>query len=393
MALARLLWRADLDTGKFTAGTQRMAKGTDDVGTSVANVGQRMAGWVAAGGAALAVITQISDALDMAADRAERLERSLDLAQGGATAGGRELRDQLLGLEFTPEIATSAAATVIGRTPFEMGSQEQAAAANTAAQYERAGGDSNELFRLAHAFGISDDVNAIGDLANLAFAGAGAQNAGLNEVVTGALSLAPSASQMGLSARETLQLSLDAEKAGFSPSALNLPLQSALTRQAEGGGPARDHLLDIEEQIRNADTEEEALAIAAPVYGSRGALLIVRGIRGGGFGFGDEALSDAHLEGALGLGAIEATTEERREAASADDNALSGLIRNVVPDTVERNMIRLQDSWGGGPRQSNEVVVIIQDSTRRGVEASQATVDDERDGRTAGTVGTQPPPR
>jgi len=380
MAFRTLGYRFRADGSQFEATTRRM-------GQSVDGVAAKIRGWQSALTGTVAALAGVLAAIDEIADRAESVERALDLGQGGATDEGRALVAGLQGAGFTTEIATSAAAATLGRTGFAAGSLEQRYAAQIAASFERAGGDAGDLYRTADIFGITDDIHALTEFAQLSFAGAGAQDASLREIVAGVRALAPAATQLGLDQTQALQLALDAERIGVSPAALNLPLQSALTRQAEGGGDALDYLRGIEQRIVSAASEEAALAVAAPVFGSRGALLVTRGARSGRFGFSEEALASGHLAGLPGLGAVEATTQEQYEALLDRGGigggflAAAGQIPGIghVTSAAARTTLRVLPDQPAAPS-----VVVVRDSTARGIAASQASSDDAADGRTVG---------
>ena len=379
---------------RFTADGRQFEAATGQMGQAAGRVSQAIGGWAGAASAAVGALTQVVDVLDTAVDRAQQLERSLDLAQGAATPEGRAVRDHLLGLGFTSAVATDTAAAIVGRTRFDAGSDEQLIAAQTAAQFARAGGDANELLRAASTFGV-DDAAGITELAQLVFAGSGAQNADLGEI-TGALrSLAPSTTQLGLGARETLQLALGAERISQDPGSLRTPLTAALGRQAQGGGDALEFLRGVEERIAAAATEEQALAIALPVFGDRGSVAFTRGIRSGEFGFAAERLSDAHLAGELGLGAVEATNEERVEAIIAaggiSGNVLGALSSVPLAGGVARSVANLTAGARGGPDWN--VTVELRDSTARGIEAVQDISDGQREGRAGGAIGQATPTR
>ena len=83
MPVTRLLWRADLDTGGFIAGSRRMVQSTEQVGSSMSRVsGVGVAGMVAGLTAAVALMDQLLD-------RAHELDRvSLQTTISAELLGG-----------------------------------------------------------------------------------------------------------------------------------------------------------------------------------------------------------------------------------------------------------------------------------------------------------------
>src|SRR5690606_1338509 len=85
-------------------------------------------------------------------------------------------------------------------------------------------------------------------------------------------------------------------------------LNQATRKWAEEGKNAKEELAKVIDQMKNAETETEALAIATEVFGAQGAQRMVDGVRNGAI----PALEDlgSTMEGTQGL--IDKTTEETR---------------------------------------------------------------------------------
>lgn len=142
---------------------------------------------------------------------------------------------------------------------------------------------------------------------------------------------------VGFTMEETADLFARLSSAGLDVSRIMPGLSRAFRDWAADGKNVQDELNKTVEAVKNASDGTEALAIAAEVFGSRGAQQMVTAIRSGTF-----ALDDLGLGAAAAGGAIDAAAEQNRtlsetftllqnNAMAAIEPIASGLLDALVP--------------------------------------------------------------
>lgn len=87
--------------------------------------------------------------------------------------------------------------------------------------------------------------------------------------------------ELGISIESAAGMLAEFELNGVDTSTVMTAMKKAITNAAKSGKNAGDVLSDTADQIKNAATETEALQIASEVFGTRGAVAMVDGLRSG----------------------------------------------------------------------------------------------------------------
>ena len=373
MALARLLWRIDADTGGFEAGTRRMEQSTERVSAGVRQIGTQFG----------VVTAALVGAIQLADQLGERLH-DLDLASLETSRGG-----ELLGEGRASALAVESyrALTEVGPTQFFDAAEAVADALSRDLEAVAAAGEAEELTPLERRI-------------------AQYQGRPLVEAAAPETPRLDAAAAIGLDAEAFVAEDLSA----FERS--NLLLDALLAAEGEprdilraaselGAGDIRDfvelagavretgvHPRQVAERIESAGaflSDEQAAANARAAL-ERSTLQAV----------GREVLSG---EGPLSprvLAGVLSPFDDRLERAAGAE-ALAGQEPfgwgNFVRAVLSQGPAGIAPAFSDlvGPALPPQVDVHVTDSTVGGITAVQRVSDGQADGRSAGDV--PPPPR
>lgn len=317
--------------------------------------------WAQIGQAIVAGLAPALQAAGQLVSHLDEIERRRDIAFGGNTSTTDEITDTLLGESFGPDFAVAGAAAA-QRFGTGDGFLERA---RVGAAFARAGGDPSNLMATARQFGF-ESPEAIGNFADVLFAGAGAQDADLNATTTALRDYGPVLAQGGLGLEQSLAMILDLERAGIASSRVMPGINQLIRRESERGIGGMQALQNAQAAILAADPERQAY-VAQQHFGAEGGLRLGRAISQGFVDFNNLDLSE--LEGSLGLMSVDPTREEiwAADRARSDQVAAMGAIVDamsgipLIGDVAREGLMlpaTIQSAFGGG---SQMPIVIMLD--------------------------------
>lgn len=307
------------EQGKMSDETAEKLKKIEDTGDKIKGVGEKMtvgvtAPIVAAGAAGLAAFGEVDEALDTI------------ITKTGATG---EKADQLstsfenVGSNTHLPLQTVGEAIGEVNTQFGFMGKELEDASNYLLQYaeinETDVSQSAISARQAiEAYGLKyTDLNSVLDVTTKT-----AQDTGqsVDDLMKKAIDGAPQIKQLGLSFGEGITLMGKFEQSGVDSGAALSSLSKATVAYSKDGKTLSQGLGELQNKIKNAGSETEAINAAAEIFGTKGGPRMADAIRRGALDLGDLAKSAESSGGTVGT-TFDATLDPIDKAGQAMNNA------------------------------------------------------------------------
>lgn len=307
------------EQGKMSDETAKKLKKIEDTGEKIKGVGEKMtvgvtAPIVAAGAAGLAAFGEVDEALDTI------------ITKTGATG---EKADQLsksfenVGANTHLPLQTVGEAIGEVNTQFGFMGKQLEDSANYLLQYaeinETDVSQSAISARQAiEAYGLEySDLNSVLDVTTKT-----AQDTGqsVDDLMKKAIDGAPQIKQLGLSFGEGITLMGKFEQSGVDSGAALSSLSKATVAYSKDGKTLSQGLGELQNKIKNASSETEAINAAAEIFGTKGGPRMADAIRRGALDFGDLAKSAESSGGTVGT-TFDATLDPIDKAGQAMNNA------------------------------------------------------------------------
>ncbi|MCA6767590.1 phage tail tape measure protein [Enterococcus hirae] len=307
------------EQGNVSVDTAKKLQKIEGAGEKVKGVGEKMsigvtAPIVAAGAAGLAAFSEVDEALDTiitktgaTGDQADRLSQSFE-----NVGSNTHLPLQTVG-EAIGEV----------NTQFGFMDKKLEDSTNYLLQYaeinETDVSQSAIFARQAiEAYDMSyDDLNSVLDVTTKT-----AQNTGqsVDDLMQKAIDGAPQIKQLGLSFGEGITLMGQFEQAGVDSSAALSSLSKATVTYAKDGKTLSQGLGELQDKIKNASSETEAINAAAEIFGNKGGPRMADAIKRGTLNLEDLAKVASESGGSVGS-TYEATLDPIDKANMAMNNA------------------------------------------------------------------------
>ncbi|EMF0534327.1 phage tail tape measure protein [Enterococcus hirae] len=307
------------EQGNVSVDTAKKLQKIEGAGEKVKGVGEKMsigvtAPIVAAGAAGLAAFSEVDEALDTiitktgaTRDQADRLSQSFE-----NVGSNTHLPLQTVG-EAIGEV----------NTQFGFMDKKLEDSTNYLLQYaeinETDVSQSAIFARQAiEAYDMSyDDLNSVLDVTTKT-----AQNTGqsVDDLMQKAIDGAPQIKQLGLSFGEGITLMGQFEQAGVDSSAALSSLSKATVTYAKDGKTLSQGLGELQDKIKNASSETEAINAAAEIFGNKGGPRMADAIKRGTLNLEDLAKVASESGGSVGS-TYEATLDPIDKANMAMNNA------------------------------------------------------------------------
>ncbi|EOS7741493.1 phage tail tape measure protein [Enterococcus hirae] len=307
------------EQGNVSVDTAKKLQKIEGAGEKVKGVGEKMsigvtAPIVAAGAAGLAAFSEVDEALDTiitktgaTGDQADRLSQSFE-----NVGSNTHLPLQTVG-EAIGEV----------NTQFGFMDKKLEDSTNYLLQYAEINDtdvSQSAIFarQAIEAYDMSyDDLNSVLDVTTKI-----AQNTGqsVDDLMQKAIDGAPQIKQLGLSFGEGITLMGQFEQAGVDSSAALSSLSKATVTYAKDGKTLSQGLGELQDKIKNASSETEAINAAAEIFGNKGGPRMADAIKRGTLNLEDLAKVASESGGSVGS-TYEATLDPIDKANMAMNNA------------------------------------------------------------------------
>lgn len=307
------------EQGNVSVDTAKKLQKIEKAGEKVKGVGEKMsigvtAPIVAAGAAGLAAFSEVDEALDTiitktgaTGDQADRLSQSFE-----NVGSNTHLPLQTVG-EAIGEV----------NTQFGFMDKKLEDSTNYLLQYAEINDtdvSQSAIFarQAIEAYDMSyDDLNSVLDVTTKT-----AQNTGqsVDDLMQKAIDGAPQIKQLGLSFGEGITLMGQFEQAGVDSSAALSSLSKATVTYAKDGKTLSQGLGELQDKIKNASSETEAINAAAEIFGNKGGPRMADAIKRGTLNLEDLAKVASESGGSVGS-TYEATLDPIDKANMAMNNA------------------------------------------------------------------------
>ncbi|HFC9340587.1 TPA: phage tail tape measure protein [Enterococcus hirae] len=307
------------EQGNVSVDTAKKLQKIEEAGEKVKGVGEKMsigvtAPIVAVGAAGLAAFSEVDEALDTiitktgaTGDQADRLSQSFE-----NVGSNTHLPLQTVG-EAIGEV----------NTQFGFMDKKLEDSTNYLLQYAEINDtdvSQSAIFarQAIEAYGMSyDDLNSVLDVTTKT-----AQNTGqsVDDLMQKAIDGAPQIKQLGLSFGEGITLMGQFEQAGVDSSAALSSLSKATVTYAKDGKTLSQGLGELQDKIKNASSETEAINAAAEIFGNKGGPRMADAIKRGTLNLEDLAKVASESGGSVGS-TYEATLDPIDKANMAMNNA------------------------------------------------------------------------
>ncbi|MGG5358026.1 phage tail tape measure protein, TP901 family, core region [Enterococcus sp. DIV0213j] len=184
------------------------------------------------------------------------------------------------------------------------------------------------------AYGLEyDDLNSVLDVTTKT-----SQNTGqsVDDLMQKAIDGAPQIKQLGLSFGEGITLLGQFEQSGVDSSAALSSLSKATVAYAKDGKSLSQGLGELQDKVKNASSETEAINAAAEVFGTKGGPRMADAIRRGTLNLEDLAKTAGKSGGAVG-DTFDATLDPIDQADQAMNNAIIAMAD--VGDAVQVSLL------------------------------------------------------
>ncbi|EOA7237856.1 phage tail tape measure protein [Enterococcus hirae] len=307
------------EQGNVSVDTAKKLQKIEEAGEKVKGVGEKMsigvtAPIVAAGAAGLAAFSEVDEALDTiitktgaTGDQADRLSQSFE-----NVGSNTHLPLQTVG-EAIGEV----------NTQFGFMDKKLEDSTNYLLQYAEINDtdvSQSAIFarQAIEAYDMSyDDLNSVLDVTTKT-----AQNTGqsVDDLMQKAIDGAPQIKQLGLSFGEGITLMGQFEQAGVDSSAALSSLSKATVTYAKDGKTLSQGLGELQDKIKNASSETEAINAAAEIFGNKGGPRMADAIKRGTLNLEDLAKVASESGGSVGS-TYEATLDPIDKVNMAMNNA------------------------------------------------------------------------
>ncbi|WP_270607485.1 phage tail tape measure protein [Enterococcus thailandicus] len=323
------------EQGDVSVKTAEKLQKIEEAGEKVKGVGEKMsvgltAPIVAAGAAGLAAFSEVDEALDTI------------ITKTGATGEQADrLSESFENVGANTHLELQTVGEAIGEVNTQFGFMDKKLEDSTNYLLQYAEINETDVSQSAisarqaiEAYGLSyDDLNSVLDAATKT-----AQNTGqsVDDLMQKAIDGAPQIKQLGLSFGEGVTLMGQFEQAGVDSGAALSSLSKATVAYAKDGKSLSTGLGELQDKIKNASSETEAINAAAEIFGTKGGPRMADAIRRGALNLEDLAKTASESNGTVGE-TFEATLDPIDQADRAMNNAK--LAMASVGETVQISLL------------------------------------------------------
>ncbi|MFR2833537.1 phage tail tape measure protein [Enterococcus sp.] len=307
------------EQGDVSIDTAKKLQKIEEAGEKVSNVGKKMsvgvtAPIVAAGAAGLAAFSEVDEALDTIINKTGATG---DVADSLATSF------ENVGSNTHLELQTVGEAIGEVNTQFGFMDKKLEDSTNYILQFAEINGtdvSQSAIYarQAIEAYDLSyDDLNKVLDVTTKT-----SQNTGqaVDSLFDSAIKGAPQIKQLGLSFGEGVTLMGQFEQAGVDGNAALSSLSKATVAYAKDGKSLSEGLGELQDKIKNASSETDAINAAAEVFGTKGGPRMADAIRRGTLNLEDLAKIADESQGSVGE-TFEATLDPIDKSNQAMNNA------------------------------------------------------------------------
>ncbi|OAQ55543.1 phage tail tape measure protein [Enterococcus thailandicus] len=323
------------EQGDVSVKTAEKLQKIEEAGEKVKGVGEKMsvgltAPIVAAGAAGLAAFSEVDEALDTI------------ITKTGATGEQADrLSESFENVGSNTHLELQTVGEAIGEVNTQFGFMDKKLEDSTNYLLQYAEINETDVSQSAisarqaiEAYGLSyDDLNSVLDATTKT-----AQNTGqsVDDLMQKAIDGAPQIKQLGLSFGEGVTLMGQFEQAGVDSGAALSSLSKATVAYAKDGKSLSTGLGELQDKIKNASSETEAINAAAEIFGTKGGPRMADAIRRGALNLEDLAKTASESNGTVGE-TFEATLDPIDQADRAMNNAK--LAMASVGETVQISLL------------------------------------------------------
>lgn len=323
------------EQGDVSVKTAEKLQKIEEAGEKVKGVGEKMsvgltAPIVAAGAAGLAAFSEVDEALDTI------------ITKTGATGEQADrLSESFENVGANTHLELQTVGEAIGEVNTQFGFMDKKLEDSTNYLLQYAEINETDVSQSAisarqaiEAYGLSyDDLNSVLDATTKT-----AQNTGqsVDDLMQKAIDGAPQIKQLGLSFGEGVTLMGQFEQAGVDSGAALSSLSKATVAYAKDGKSLSTGLGELQDKIKNASSETEAINAAAEIFGTKGGPRMADAIRRGALNLEDLAKTASESNGTVGE-TFEATLDPIDQADRAMNNAK--LAMASVGETVQISLL------------------------------------------------------
>lgn len=307
------------EQGKMSDETAEKLKKIEDTGDKIKGVGEKMtvgvtAPIVAAGAAGLAAFGEVDEALDTI------------ITKTGATGEkADQLSESFENVGSNTHLPLQTVGEAIGEVNTQFGFMGKQLEDSTNYLLQYAEINETDVSQSAisarqaiEAYGLEySDLNSVLDVTTKT-----AQDTGqsVDDLMKKAIDGAPQIKQLGLSFGEGITLMGKFEQSGVDSGAALSSLSKATVAYSKDGKTLAQGLGELQNKIKNASSETEAINAAAEIFGTKGGPRMADAIRRGALDLGDLAKSAESSGGTVGT-TFDATLDPIDKAGQAMNNA------------------------------------------------------------------------
>lgn len=307
------------EQGDVSVDTAKKLQKIEETGEKVKGVGKKMsvgvtAPIVAAGAAGLAAFGEVDEALDTI------------ITKTGATGDQADrLSQSFKNVGSNTHLPLQTVGEAIGEVNTQFGFMDKKLEDSTNYLLQYAEINDTDVSQSAisarqaiDAYGLEyDDLNSVLDVTTKT-----SQNTGqsVDDLMQKAIDGAPQIKQLGLSFGEGVTLLGQFEQSGVDSSAALSSLSKATVAYAKDGKSLSQGLEELQDKVKNAGSETEAINAAAEVFGTKGGPRMADAIRRGTLNLEDLAKTAGESGGAVG-DTFDATLDPIDQADQAMNNA------------------------------------------------------------------------
>ncbi|MDT2593685.1 MULTISPECIES: phage tail tape measure protein [Lactococcus] len=307
------------EQGKMSDETAEKLKKIEDTGEKIKGVGEKMtvgvtAPIVAAGAAGLAAFGEVDEALDTI------------ITKTGATGEkADQLSESFENVGSNTHLPLQTVGEAIGEVNTQFGFMGKQLEDSTNYLLQYAEINETDVSQSAisarqaiEAYGLEySDLNSVLDVTTKT-----AQDTGqsVDDLMKKAIDGAPQIKQLGLSFGEGITLMGKFEQSGVDSGAALSSLSKATVAYSKDGKTLSQGLGELQNKIKNASSETEAINAAAEIFGTKGGPRMADAIRRGALDLGDLAKSAESSGGTVGT-TFDATLDPIDKAGQAMNNA------------------------------------------------------------------------
>ncbi|WP_447299692.1 phage tail tape measure protein [Enterococcus faecium] len=307
------------EQGDVSVDTAKKLQKIEETGEKVKGIGEKMsvgvtAPIVAAGAAGLAAFGEVDEALDTI------------ITKTGATGDQADrLSQSFKNVGSNTHLPLQTVGEAIGEVNTQFGFMDKKLEDSTNYLLQYAEINDTDVSQSAisarqaiDAYGLEyDDLNSVLDVTTKT-----SQNTGqsVDDLMQKAIDGAPQIKQLGLSFGEGVTLLGQFEQSGVDSSAALSSLSKATVAYAKDGKSLSQGLGELQDKVKNAGSETEAINAAAEVFGTKGGPRMADAIRRGTLNLEDLAKTAGESGGAVG-DTFDATLDPIDQADQAMNNA------------------------------------------------------------------------